>query len=185
MRIFLQKASSYYQAGKLLHWIAILFALITLAIARRLFINHYSISGEIALLFAVSFFFTNSILAELDARSRYQNYKQIKDHLYLNGYHERILRPMLKSMCQRDAALVAANELGMGKICALYFRNHGYRWYHLIPDFMFDQPLFLFSKYFWTSTFMVPTYQPKVNFYSSTYDRYERRNTFLAKGNSR
>jgi len=154
-----------------LHWISFLFLIITFFIGQRILINDYSAFEEIVFFLLMVFFFTNSILAELDARSRYQNYKQIKDHLYLNGYHERILRTMLKSMCQRDAALVAANELGMGKSCALYFKSHGYKWYHLIPDFVFDQPLFLFTKYFWMSTFFVPVYHPKVDFYSLPSER--------------
>jgi len=115
-------------------------------------------------LMAAVFFITNCILAELDAWSRFQSYKQLKDHLYLNGYNERLLRTMMKSMCQRQAALEAADELGMGAECRLFFNRKSYRRYHLIPDFIFENPAALVSGYFWRSTFFVPYYNPKVDF---------------------
>ena len=104
--------------------------------------------------------------AQLDARSRYQNYKQIKDQIYNFGYNTRILKPVLKSRCQRDAAATAAHELGLRNECRKYFKNHGYRWYHLLPDFVFTHPFFFFSGYFWKTTFFAPTYKAKTDFKS-------------------
>ncbi|MFI5135955.1 MAG: hypothetical protein ACHQD9_08890, partial [Chitinophagales bacterium] len=128
--------------------------------------EYSSLFGQLMSVIPAVFFFTNSILAELDARSRFQNYKQLKDHLYLNSYSERLLRTMRKSMCQRQAAIVAAEELGMGTACRSYFRSQSYHWYHIVPDFVFERPQFLLSKYFWLSTFFEPTYHPKVDFSS-------------------
>lgn len=104
------------------------------------------------------------ILAQLDARSRFQNYKQIKDQLYDYGYDERIFRPVLKSRCQRDAAWLSATELGYGEKCKVYFRSFGYRWYHLLPDFVFSKPQFMFTSYFWKTTFFTPKYNPKFDY---------------------
>ncbi|MEA3476655.1 MAG: hypothetical protein U9R60_00620 [Bacteroidota bacterium] len=104
------------------------------------------------------------VSAQLDARSRFQNYKQLKDQIYLNGYQERILKPVLKSRCQRDAAKVAANELGYIKECTQYFKSYGYRWYHLIPDWFFRKPHFLLSKYFFRTTFFAQYYNPRVDY---------------------
>ena len=88
------------------------------------------------------------LIAQLDARSRYQNYKLIKDHLYIHGFKTRILKPFLKSSCQRDAAKVAADELGMLSQCLQYFKSNGYRWYHLIPDIVLIKPSVLLTRNF-------------------------------------
>jgi hypothetical protein len=175
MKVIFRKCSSYYKVGRLLHLISFLFTIFFLfTLWEFLQAEEQSFFAQIGLTFLILFLFANAILAELDARSRFQNYKQLKDQLYFNGYSERILKPMLKSMCQRDAALVAAEELGMAHACTIYFKKHGYRWYHFIPDFVFSHPLFLLSKYFWTSTFFTPTYYPKVNSYDLPFTSLEQ-----------
>ena len=108
-----------------------------------------------------SFFLANTVLSQLDARSRWQNYKQIKDALYGFGYRERIFTPLLKSSWQRQAALIAAEDLGYRARVAAFFRSHGYRWYHIPPDFVFAHPQFLLSRPFWRTTFFAPTYHPR------------------------
>ena len=108
-----------------------------------------------------SFFLANAVLSQLDARSRWQNYKQIKDQLYGFGYRERIFKPVLKSSCQRHAALVAAAEVGYRAQVLIFFRSRGYRWYHIPPDFVMSHPQFLLSRHFWRTTFFAPTYHPK------------------------
>ena len=82
----------------------------------------------------------------------------------MHGFDLRILKPARKSRCQRDAIQVAAEELGYGIICKTYFRSFGYRWYHLLPEFVFQKPQFLLSKYFWRTTFFTPFYASKVNY---------------------
>ena len=104
------------------------------------------------------------VFSQLDAWSRYQNYKQIKDQIYLYGYDERIFKPTLKSRCQRDAAWLSAQELGMGKECKRFFYSKGYKWYHIFPDFVFRKPQFLLTIYFWKTTFFTPRYHPKVKY---------------------
>src|SRR5215510_7152853 len=78
-----------------------------------------------------SFFLANTVLSQLDARSRWQNYKRVKDHLYGFGYRERLFKPVLKSSCQRHAALIAAEDLGYRARVEAFFWSHGYRWYHI------------------------------------------------------
>jgi hypothetical protein len=104
------------------------------------------------------------LFAQLDARSRYQNYKLVKDHLYIYGFQTKTLKPFLKSRCQRDAAKAAANELGMLQQCNEYFKSNGYRWYHLFPDVVFKKPSILFSKFFWATTLFTKTYHSKIDF---------------------
>lgn len=103
-------------------------------------------------------------LAELDGFSRFQNYKQLKDQLYFNGYQERLLKPMLRSSCQRDAALISCDELGLRNVVMKYFKGRGYKWYNIVPDFVYQYPLFFFSAFFWRTTFFTPYYKSKVDY---------------------
>lgn len=109
-------------------------------------------------------FTSMTILAELDGYSRYQNYKQVKDQIYLNGFQYRLLKPLSRSSCQREAAILAGDELGVGKQVRDYYMDKGYRWYHIIPDFVFQYPLFFFSSFFWRTTFFTPYYKPKIDY---------------------
>lgn len=89
------------------------------------------------------------VFAQLDAYSRYQNYKQIKDKLFLYGYDKRLVEPFSFSKCQRDAVLVAARDLGLHTIIKLYFFHQGYRWYHIFPEACTKNPIVVFNKTFW------------------------------------
>lgn len=111
-------------------------------------------------------FVTAPIYPQCDARSRYQNYKQVKDHLYLYGFQSRIVKPFSFSRCQRDAVLAAAEELGMEKQCKEYFIAQGHYWYHILPDFLFHHPAYLFHKAFWLNTFFAKYYKAKIDFSS-------------------
>ena len=157
---------SYILAGRLLHIITLLEVLVMIL----LFPLILSIeTGENYILwilkyYSIIFLISLPVFSQLDARSRYQNYKQIKDQIYFYGYDERIFRPTLKSRCQRDAAWLSAMELGYGVQCKKYFYSCGYRWYHIFPDFLFSKPQFLLSLYFWKTTFFSPRYVSKVNY---------------------
>ena len=159
---------SYLLAGKLLHIITILEVLIILFLVPSIAELNTGTNFMLIVLknYFVVFFISLPFFSQLDARSRFQNYKQIKDQIFLYGYKERILSPVLKSRCQRDAAWLAAKELGFEKECKLYYARHGYRWYHLFPDFLFSKPQFLFSFYFWKTTFFCTSYTPKVDYRS-------------------
>lgn len=156
----------YWKVGKLLHFVAILafsFALYSYSILQDLDFNSEFYLWLTWLSIFICFF-NMSILAELDGYSRFQNYKQIKDQLYLNGYRDRLVRPLSNSSCQRAAVILASDELGFRSQVQTYFYNRGYRWYHVIPDFILKNPLFFFTKYFWRTTFFAPRYQPKIKY---------------------
>lgn len=156
---------SYLKAGYLLHIITIAEIVIFIVLYDLLKIERW-LAGEYQLLKSISLvpFMLMPVFAQLDARSRYQNYKQIKDQMFCYGFKYRILKPVLKSRCQRDAARAAAEELGFGKECHKYFYDNGYRWYHLLPDFVFKKPKFIFTWYFWSSTFLMPRYVSRYDF---------------------
>ena len=163
---FIYKIKTYLLVGKLLHIIAVTELIIIILIIPKL----YNIETQQGFFltglryFAIIFLASLPFFSQLDARSRYQNYKQIKDQFFQYGFDTRILSPVLKSRCQRDAAVISATELGYKNECVNHFKAHGYRWYHIIPDFFWSHPHFLLSKYFWGTTFFVPRYQSKVDY---------------------
>lgn len=163
---YLRVMKSYLLAGRLLHIITLVEVIIAIGLLPLTLEfepgNNIVLSALRAV--AVIYLVALPISAQLDARSRYQNYKQIKDQIFLYGYDERILKPVLKSRCQRDAASLSAIELGFGARCKQYFHANGYRWYHLFPDFVFSKPQFIFTPYFWRTTFFTPRYKSKINY---------------------
>jgi hypothetical protein len=101
------------------------------------------------------------IFAELDALSRYQNYKKAKDLFHENGFDPRIVRLFIHSRCQRDAVRVAARDLGMEDELDRYYQGLGYRWFHVLPDFVFKRPMIFFSFRYWQKTLFESRYALK------------------------
>lgn len=175
MGITVQKRSlffTYLKLGYLLHLMT--FAEILLIIIFFQNVDVASWLQEGFFLLKIVFllcFVTAPLFPQCDARSRFQNYKQIKDHLYLYGFQSRIVKPFSFSRCQRDAVLAAAEELGMEKICKQYFIDLGYRWYHILPSFLIQKPTYIFHKAFWLNTFFAKYYPAKINFTALSKER--------------
>mgnify|MGYP003548899529 CR=1 FL=1 len=125
------------------------------------------------------------VFAQLDVRSRFQNYKQAKDQLYVHGFRTRILYPFLKSRCQRDAVSVAADELGYGAAAKAFFAEKGCRWYHLLPEFSFRRPQFMLTKYFWINTFFMKDYKARFNYKQLYLEQQEAYFNVMKVWNSR
>lgn len=98
--------------------------------------------------------FVVSLFAVADGISRHREYKRIKAMFHKFGYKERILEPLARSRCQRDAALFAAEETGYGCRAREYFSNLGYRWYHILPDTVARNPFVFLRPSFLKSSFM-------------------------------
>ncbi|MCF6248104.1 MAG: hypothetical protein L3J69_12185, partial [Desulfobacula sp.] len=99
--------------------------------------------------------------SQMDARSRFQNYKQAKDLLHENGFQPRIIRLFCASRCQRDALRVAAKDLGMVQQLDVYYKKLGYRWFHVMPDFIFSRPTLFLTRRYWQRTLFEKSYQLK------------------------
>ena len=159
---------SYLRSGRLLYLSLVLFVLESLfywqfverAYQRSEWLSFTWWFG--CFLFAGSHIF----LVFADGWSRYQDYKRVKDYLYLHGFDRRIVATHMRSMCQRTATITAAEELGMKEETTSYFYHRGYRWYHFVPDFMIRDPLFFFRKKFWSRTFLERKYTPRVDFHA-------------------
>lgn len=159
------KYISYIRSGLLLHIVTLIE--ITVLISSFIFTDIKAWiwdGGEGYRLFFQVTLLSMPVFAQLDARARYQNYKLVKDQLYIYGFQTRIVKPFIKSRCQRDAAFTAANELGMGDKCKIFFKTNGYKWYHILPDVVFSKPQMLFTKKFWITTLFVKSYHPRFDF---------------------
>ena len=110
------------------------------------------------------FSFAHIFLVLADGWSRFQDYKRAKDQLFMYGFQLRIINQYASSQCQRIAFATAASELGFGEETKDHFYALGYRWFHLIPDFMMDDPFFFYKRYFWRRTFLEKNYTPKFNY---------------------
>jgi hypothetical protein len=151
--------SAYIRAGLLLHVITLLeLAFVAVFASRWVCFRAETPESGVFGVMIFAFLVSLPILSQLDARSRFQTYKRVKNNLFIYGFDTRILRPFLKSRCQRNAAMAAAEELGYKRLCCSYYHSQGYRWYHILPDFVFSNPGILFSRQFWQSTFFSKTY---------------------------
>jgi hypothetical protein len=157
--IIYRKIFTFLRTGRILH-LFFLSSLVffILAFNQVKFENYEFIS---IYSFLSLFFFSLCITTELDAYSRYQNYKMVKDLYYEHGFRELITKPFSKSSCQRDAATEAARQLNIEDKVENYFYKLGFRWYHIVPSMLIENPLLFFTKMYWLSTFFVPRYQSK------------------------
>jgi len=119
------------------------------------------------------FAFSHIFFVIMDAWSRFQDYKRIKDKLYIHGFNPKIAMIYSGSKCQRTAFLVAAKELGMEQKAIAFYNRTGIRWYHFVPRFMIEDPMFLFKKSFVSRTFLEKHYSPKFNFREQGMKRYK------------
>ncbi len=150
----LAHVAGYLSAGKLLHVITAAEMVAILAIATLMGQHPLAYPTLIALgLFP--------LFTQLDARSRFQEYKRVRDQLIRYGPDRRIFKSVAGSRCRRDAALAAAKQLGYAKHCRFCYCAAGYRWYHLLPDFVKRHPRFFITAEFWLTTFFMPTYQSR------------------------
>ena len=144
----------YLSANLLLHAITMVELLAMLAMIR--FMDATVYTGLVLAAFGLFPLFT-----QLDARSRFQEYRKVLDQLIRYGPDRRIFKSMAGSRCRRDAAMAAARQLGYATAGSALYTAAGYRWYHLVPDFVMRHPLFFLNAAFWHDTFFVPTYHAR------------------------
>lgn len=108
-----------------------------------------------------SYFFSLVFTTQLDAYSRYQNYKIAKDLIFQYGFRKKLIKIFSKSRCQRDAFTEAAKSLGYKKEIDNYFYSAGFRWYHILPTNILKKPTILLTKEYWITTLFVSNYKSK------------------------
>lgn len=155
---------NYFRVGYLLHFFSLLEMIVLYIAFKWLNIEDWLQQGNLLLKIVVLLpFISIPFFPQLDAWSRYQNYKMMRDKFYYYGFQVKIAKLFIRSRCQRDAVLAAASDLGYSKTCKFYFYENGYRWFHILPDFILSNPAILLSKQFWQSTFFVKKYSSRVN----------------------
>ncbi|MDW5289832.1 hypothetical protein [Formosa sp. PL04] len=157
---------SYLRVGKLLYYALFLFLLeswIYWVQLKASFLQpNLWIQGF--WLWCFLFSFVHIFLVLMDGWSRFQNYKRAKDQFFEYGFRKRIAANYIVSKCQREAALVAASELGIEDKVVNYYNQHGVKWFHYLPYFMVIDPLFFLRKTFWSRTFLERSYISKYNY---------------------
>lgn len=159
---------SYIKSGRFLYSSLILFVLESLVywhFLQRAYLQE-SWYWFAFWLWSFGFSFLHIFLVMADGWSRYQNYKRVKDQLFLYGPDSRILSRYMGSTCQRIATLTAAEEIGLKREVNSFFYSQGYRWYHWIPDFMLEDSLFVVRNSFWSRTFLEKYYQSRFDFHN-------------------
>ncbi len=111
--------------------------------------------------FMAGYGFVLPFFAELDAFSRYQNYKRANDLFHEKGFKGRIANLFVHSRCQREAIKVAARDLDLLEEILCYYSSLGFKWYHLLPQFVFSKPLLLLSGRYWKKTLFEEPYESK------------------------
>lgn len=96
-----------------------------------------------------------SVLFQREAVSRFREYHRVKRLFRAYGWDTKIASYMESSACQRRAAEVAAEQVGLSKEIKDYFNARGHRWYHIIPDPVVQDPSLLFKLDFWRQAFRV------------------------------
>ena len=157
---------SYIRVGRLLYYSLLLFILEAWFYWIKLQAAYMEPSPPWIVFWLICFLFAfvHIFLVAMDGWSRFQNYKRAKDQFYMYGFNRRVAHTYIGSKCQRMAAIVAAEELGIGDAVKEYYASQGVKWYHYVPYFMVKNPFFFFHKKFWSRSFLEKNYQAKFNF---------------------
>jgi hypothetical protein len=160
---FYNRTIRFIKVGILLHVISIVGLLVFLKFGKMVLISLNQ--GFSQALFFNGFIsidaFVIIVFAQLDAISRFQNYKLAKDLFFEKGFQKRIANLFISSKCQREAIMVAANDLGISEELEFYLKGIGYCWFHVIPDMVLLNPGILFTQRFWENTLFVKSYDSK------------------------
>lgn len=122
--------------------------------------NFFIVFWTICFVFSI----VHILLVIMDGWSRFQDYKRAKDLFFMHGFCDRIATLYVGSKCQRSAAIVAAEELGIKNDIINFFSDYGVRWYHYVPYFIVRDPFFLIRRTFWERTFLEKHYASKIDF---------------------
>ncbi|MEM8895594.1 MAG: hypothetical protein AAGC88_13515 [Bacteroidota bacterium] len=157
---------SYFRVGRLLYGALFLFIFESWVYWVELKEAYYegSVFWTGFWIWSFGFSFIHIFLVMADGWSRYQNYKRAKDQFFMHGFHPRIADMYIVSKCQRMAAEVAAEELGIVDEVRAHYAKRGVEWFHYIPYFMVADPLFFIRKEFWSKTFLEKNYTPKFDY---------------------
>lgn len=98
-----------------------------------------------------------AVLAFLDSWGRCRDFVALVEKFKLYQHNviysmaglSRHLSPWMKTHCQREAIRVAAWWVGYSSTADYILWRAGYRWYHLLPDWMWRRPGLFLTQRFW------------------------------------
>ena len=159
---------SYIRVGQLLYYSLVLFILEAYFFWVKLYAAYIESSPLFVVFWLICFLFSfvHIFLVMMDGWSRFQNYKRAKDQFYMYGFNRRTADTYMGSKCQRMAAIVAADELGIAYLVKEHYSKKKVKWYHFIPYFMVKDPLFFFRDKFWSRTFLEKNYKAKFDYHN-------------------
>lgn len=161
IKIIMMRICRYLQTGYLLHFItllAVVLCIFSLIETIDVLKNANDWKESALMVYFTLYIFSLLFFSQLDAYSRYQNYKMIKDKIFYYGFDTRILKPFVYSRCQRDAISVAVRELNYSEEWKILMKQYDFRWFHLLPHIIIGKPSVLFTKQYWSKTLFVKTY---------------------------
>lgn len=100
-------------------------------------------------------------LCQAEAWARWQDYCRVRKLFQRHGWRPLFVAPLCRSRCQCDAVLLAAHETGFGEKTRAWFKDKGYRWYHLASDRVMNNPRMLVNAGFLKATFMPPMWNSR------------------------
>lgn len=156
LKVLAQKKYNYFRVAPLPHCvlgICIGMAVTLFWLAAEFYRDGHRPGFVTSVLIALSWG-TGAFFSVADIISRYREYLRIRRMLADKGYSDRIFKAVASSRCQRDAALWAARESGYGCRASKVYQRLGYRWYHVLPDNLVENPFRLFTPKFLRTAFM-------------------------------
>ncbi len=159
--ILYQRFLRVIKTAGLLHTISFIGGFAFIMFGRLSLLENHSSGFHPGYSFFSIYGFALMLFSQMDAKSRFQNYKQVKDLLYENGFQPRIINLFSVSRCQRDALRVAASDLKLDQQLDTHYKKLGYRWFHVLPDFIFSRPALFFTRRYWQKTLFAKSYKLK------------------------
>lgn len=101
----------------------------------------------------VPFVIIFDVIMVADIRARLIEYSRLLTLLHYKRTitANAVIERMRQSWCQRHAAEAACRAAGMPGHAARWYELHGYRWYHIFPDGIFQRDSALLKWSFWRS----------------------------------
>jgi hypothetical protein len=87
----------------------------------------------------------------LDACARLAEYKRWRMRLQQGADLDDLIERKRHTRCQREIVVAAAKQIGQAEYVRIAYYSMGYRWYHILPDWMFSNPGNLISSKWWAA----------------------------------
>lgn len=105
--------------------------------------------GLMGMIIISPLWFILTALMFFDTRTRWTDYNRLKKIIDRYGPDVIYLRVRRSSWCQRTSTIAAFEVNGHGEEAIQYYRDRGYRFWHIFPDRTFTRNCPLIDIHFW------------------------------------